>query len=84
MLQSARKLIVFPIIQEMEGCDAGEELNMHMDGSDSDETKGEVTNRFRPCIVGLLIKSLCASYNSSAFDLVAGTHSKTKSPSGVN
>ncbi len=36
MWQSARKLIVFPFIQEMEGCDVGEELNM--DGSDSAET----------------------------------------------
>ncbi len=37
MWQSVRKLIVFPFIQEMEGCDAEEELNMDDIPSDSDE-----------------------------------------------
>ncbi len=36
MWQSVRQLIVFFFIQEMEGCDAGEERNMN--GSVSDET----------------------------------------------
>ncbi len=38
MSQSVRRRIVFPFIQEMEGCDAGEELNMNGIPSDSDKT----------------------------------------------
>ncbi len=37
MWQSVRKLIVFPFFQDMDGCDAGEELNMDGIPSDSDE-----------------------------------------------
>ncbi len=38
MWQSVKKLIVFPFIQELEGCDAREELNMDGIPSDSHET----------------------------------------------
>ncbi len=38
MWQSVRRLIVFPFIQEMEGCDSGEDLNMDGIPSDLDKT----------------------------------------------